>query len=279
MDNTTASLILESSAISYQENQPVDPNLWDSIFVLISIFRVDQYISGNTQNITCFLLQIAQFIKQQSLGDKTVEDILLIFKFGAVAWQFINAIYESGWDKLIADNKNKSFWQCVSAQFDRRKTTTSFNLKEKSAQVSRIPPSISPRPNKETLAKLKFNKKINSNKKSYTQTSKSNVENIICIKDAFPKLPTKKVIDIVNNKTGQAKPKINMTTKGPSRKQIIISMSENYSEVISNFANSTESLSNGSQVAECPGCFQIICARHGSRHWVGCPEEWYPNCC
>jgi len=109
MDNTTASPILESSAISYQENQPVDPNLWDSIFVLISIFRVDQYISGNTQNITCFLLQIAQFIKQQSLGDKTVEDILLIFKFGAVAWQLISAIYESGWDKLIADNKNKSF--------------------------------------------------------------------------------------------------------------------------------------------------------------------------
>ena len=241
MDNTTASLILESSAISYQENQPVDPNLCDSIFVLISIFRVDQYISGNTQNITCFLLQIAQFIKQQSLGDKTVEDILLIFKFEAVAWQLISAIYESGWDKLIADNKNKSFWQCVSAQFDRRKTTTSFNLKEKSAQVSRIPPSISPRPNKETLAKLKFNKKINGNKKSYTQTSKSNVENIICIKDAFPKLPTKKVIeinDIVNNKTGQAKPKINMTIKGPSRKQIIISMSENNPEVISNFANS-----------------------------------------
>ncbi len=105
MDNTTASLILESSAISYQENQPVDPNLWDSIFVLISIFRVDQYISGNTQNITCFLLQIAQFIKQQSLGDKTVEDILLIFKFGAVAWQFINAIYESGWDKSLQTTK------------------------------------------------------------------------------------------------------------------------------------------------------------------------------
>ena len=109
IDNTTASPILESSAISYQENQLVDPNLWDSIFALISIFRVDQYISDNTQNITCFLLQIAQFIKQQSLGDKTVEDILLIFKFEAVAWQLISAIYESGWDKLIADNKNKSF--------------------------------------------------------------------------------------------------------------------------------------------------------------------------
>jgi len=108
------------------------------------------------------------------------------------------------------------------------------------------------------------------------------VENIICIKDAFPKLPTKKVIeinDIVNNKTGQAKPKINMTTKGPSRKQIIISMSENNSEVIVILPTPRNRCRMGSQVAECPGCFQIICARHGSRHWVGCPEEWYPNCC
>jgi len=66
------------------------------------------------------------------------------------------------------------------------------------------------------------------------------VEDIIHIKDVFLKLPTKKVIeinDIVNNKTGQAKPKINMTTKDPSRKQIIIPMSENNSEIISNFAN------------------------------------------
>ena len=125
---------------------------------------------------------------------------------------------------------------CVS----RRKTITLSNLKGKSTEVLRILSSISPRPSKETLAKSKFNKKINSNKKSCTQASKSNVEDIIHIKDVFLKLPTKKVIeinDIVNNKTGQAKPKINMTTKDPSRKQIIIPMSENNSEIISNFAN------------------------------------------
>jgi len=125
---------------------------------------------------------------------------------------------------------------CVS----RRKTITLSNLKGKSTEVLRILSSISPRTSKETLAKSKFNKKINSNKKSCTQASKSNVEDIIHIKDVFLKLPTKKVIeinDIVNNKTGQAKPKINMTTKDLSRKQIIIPMSENNSEIISNFAN------------------------------------------
>ena len=66
------------------------------------------------------------------------------------------------------------------------------------------------------------------------------MENIIYIKDIFPKLSTNKVIEInniINNKIGQAKPEINMTTKSLSRKQIIIFISENNSEVINNFAN------------------------------------------
>lgn len=81
------------------------------------------------------------------------------------------------------------------AQFDRRKIMTLFNLKKKSTEVSRISPRLS----KKTLNKLKFNKK------SYVQASKSNIENIIYIKDTFLKLPTKKVIkinNIVNNKIG-----------------------------------------------------------------------------
>ena len=36
---------------------------------------------------------------------------------------------------------------------------------------------------------------------------------------------------------GSVKPRINMTTKEPSRKQVIISMSSNSSEVIGNFVN------------------------------------------
>jgi len=112
-------------------------------------------------------------------------------------------------------------------QFDRRKIITLSNFKEKSTELSRISSRLS----KETLDKLKFNKK------SYAQTSKSNMENIIYIKDAFPKLPTKKINNIVNNKMSQAKYKINMITKSPSRKQIIIPINKNNSKVIGNFAN------------------------------------------
>jgi len=116
------------------------------------------------------------------------------------------------------------------AQFDKRKVMTLFNLKRKFTEVLKILSSISLRLSKETLAKLKFNKKINSNKKSYIQASKSNIEDIIYIKDVFSKLPTKKVIEtnnIINSKISQAKSKINITTKDLSRKQIIISISKN----------------------------------------------------
>ena len=87
---------MESIAISYQENQPADPDLWDSIFAPISIFGIDQYISDDPQNITYFLFYIVMFIKQQSLDDKTAKDILPISEFRAAVWEFISTIYESG---------------------------------------------------------------------------------------------------------------------------------------------------------------------------------------
>jgi len=75
------------------------------------------------------------------------------------------------------------------------------------------------------------------------------MEDIICIKNAFPKIPTKKVIEINNivnnNKMDLKKPKINMTTKSPSRKQIIILINIYNSEIIDNFANSYIAIING----------------------------------
>jgi len=66
------------------------------------------------------------------------------------------------------------------------------------------------------------------------------MDDIIMIKDAFPKLLAKKIIeihDMVNNKEKKIKPRINMTTKGPSRKKVIIPMSTINSEAIISQAN------------------------------------------
>jgi len=82
---------------------------------------------------------------------------------------------------------------------------------------------------------------LNSNNLSYTQASKEDIKNIIKIKDAFPKLPSNKIIEIhniINNKgIKRRKPKINITTKDSSRKQIVIPISTNNSEAIITQAN------------------------------------------
>jgi len=69
---------------------------------------------------------------------------------------------------------------------------------------------------------------INSGK-SYAQASKTSVNTleVLKIKKAFPSLNAQKIDQVNNIVNGQNKPKprIKMTIKGPSRKQIIISMS------------------------------------------------------
>jgi len=92
---------------------------------------------------------------------------------------------------------------------------------------------------KEELDKSKFHGKNyqNPHKQSdreegytYAQTLFGSVKEILKIKDKYPNLPSKKIEDIHNiiNSIGKSKPYINMTTKDPSYKQIIVSIgSEN----------------------------------------------------
>jgi len=69
---------------------------------------------------------------------------------------------------------------------------------------------------------------------SYTQASKggsnigSNIESILKIKEAFPTLKTNNINSIQQmiNSNSKPKPHISMTTKGLSRKQIIIPIND-----------------------------------------------------
>ena len=64
---------------------------------------------------------------------------------------------------------------------------------------------------------------------SYAQASNpmANISEVLKIKETFPALNTKKINQVNNIIKGNLKPKpcIQMTTKGPSRKQVIIPMS------------------------------------------------------
>ena len=53
---------LELMAIPYSENQPIDPNLWDSKFSPISLFGVKKFLDKDAQNIACLLIRIEIFI-------------------------------------------------------------------------------------------------------------------------------------------------------------------------------------------------------------------------
>jgi len=228
---------LEPLAIPYQANQLADPQLWDGNFNSISLFGTDEFLASDAKNIACSLQRIATFIKQRPLGDKNSQDIPQISEFGFAAWDLVSSIYSSGWDKLIADNNSRTFRQRVASQFIMKNIpTTEKRNKTNPANISRIPPPIPPRPSASVLAKSKHHKNI----KSFAQATKGSTEDILKIKEAFPKLPTKKIIEmhnIAHDTNKKIRPKINMTTKGPSRKQIIIPMSQDNINTIIMHAN------------------------------------------
>jgi len=121
----TTSPNLEPSAILYQANQSVDPMLWDGNFSSIFLFGTVKVLEGDAKNIACSLQRITTFIKQRSLGEKDSLDIPQISNFGFAAWDLISAIYNSEWNKLMADNNSRTFQQCVTSQFNKRNPTDS----------------------------------------------------------------------------------------------------------------------------------------------------------
>jgi len=106
------------------------------------------------------------------------------------------------------------------------------------ASIKKMPPLTPVKLQKEVIHISKFFKNIKPIKpvnimstKSYVQASKqsymNNTSEVIKIKNTFSTLDAQKVDQIHKIVNGSPKPKlqIQMTTKGPSRKQIIIPMS------------------------------------------------------
>ena len=144
---------------------------------------------------------------------------------------------------LKANNNNRIFRQTIISKFTLKTTSNKpnkrgeLNIKYKQAEVIKIPSPILPRPFKETLEKSKiFHKKDikpngNANfkeRKLYAQTTSPNIKEILKINENFPNLLAKKIENIHNtiNNFGKVKPRINMTTKDSSKRQIIVSMSD-----------------------------------------------------
>ena len=107
----------------------------------------------------------------------------------------------------------------------------------KPVNFSKLPSQLPSRPSKEVLAKSKFYRKntpsnnrktVETTKLFYAQILSRNINNILKIKENFPELLNKKIEELnklIYNNLDKYKPRINMTIKGPSYKQIIVLMS------------------------------------------------------
>jgi len=106
---------------------------------------------------------------------------------------------------------------------------------DKLASFVKLPPPILTKTPKEVNKISKFFKKNNQlknksdNRKLYAQVlaSYTNIKEILKIKEAFLNLQAKKIENIqkVINNDSKPRPKLNMTMKGPLRKQVIVPMS------------------------------------------------------
>jgi len=147
-------------------------------------------------------------------------------------------------------NRSLMFCQCIASQFNNSNIPNSPNKKsEKKKQVSILAKvsilslsSVLSKLFKSNLAKSKYHqskgmkptKNNNSrNKQLYLST---NIKKIFKIKDLFSKLSLEKIEENHKtiNKPRKKKLHINMTTKGPSKRQVIIPMgNDNISKFIS----------------------------------------------
>jgi len=158
---------------------------------------------------------------------------------GEAVWNFISSVYDANWDALVTEDNSTSLRRKIVAKFTPRiqpvsQRNTKENDKPTLANIERILPPIPAKSPKEVNVISKFfknNKTDNSmlsKAKSYTQASKQNtsMSDIIKIKETFPSIRAKKIDQINNIVNGSSKPKprIQMTTKSLSRKQVIIPM-------------------------------------------------------
>ena len=149
---------------------------------------------------------------------------------------FISFLYKAHWENLVVDDTNMSFRNKVKSKFSPQIVKEPSNNKDKNSvkpsYIFSLPLPILAKSLKKVDEISKFFKKnlTSMQKKSYVQVlSNSNMSNIarktLKIKEAFPSLQNKKIEQVQKIISGDSKPKprINMTTKEPSHKQVIVS--------------------------------------------------------
>jgi len=178
-------------------------------------------------------------------------------------WDLIEALISKKWDILIFNKEatlsiQKCLWERIIPFYNNLESLNANSAKKSLSSMppdplssSKITSSLTvnrpvapPPPTKSMESLVKKTPKPLNMKKSYVQASKvnisSNIEDVIWVKEAFPTLSADKVrkmLNIKNREMGMKKPKINITTRKPSRREIIIPMTKVNAKLIINFAH------------------------------------------
>ena len=235
--------------LPYDSNAPTELELWSGSFYPISLYGSIKKIASDTKSIKDSLNFMAKYIVNKKVNPKTANDLQNFDGIGNSVWNFISTVYQAGWDSLYTDNRSKTLREKISSKFTPRITPN--NAKKNSKELPNsipisldkvpLPPPLLAKSAKEVNAISKYfqnkkppvenkEKEISKHIKTYAQVSKSQVStsDVLKIKEAFLALNAKKIDQVNNIVKGnpKSKPKMQMTTKGLLRKQVIIPMSK-----------------------------------------------------
>ena len=242
--------------LPYDPNAPTEPDLWSGLFHPISLHGSIEQIALDAKNIKVTLDFMAKYIANKQVSSTNANDLKDFDGMGDAIWKFISLVYEAKWDSLYTDNRTNTLRAKISAKFTPRTAPIKNNNKKEIPNP--VPTSIEKAPPLPAKSKSEVNRiskyfKTTNNKsnlakptKSYAQTSKqpSSTYDVLKIKESFLALNANQIDRVNNIVKGNPKPKprIQMTTKGPSRKQIIVPMSSD--NLISFLKNSSAHVSN-----------------------------------
>jgi len=230
--------------LPYDPHALTEPDLWSGLFHPISLHGSIEHFASDLKSIKDSLNFMSKYIANKQVNGKEVNDLKDFDGMGDVIWNFISLVYEAKWDIFHMNNKANTLRAKISSKFTPRVMPNS-----KRKEIAKLVPisikKAPPAPLLPLLAKSKneintISKYFKDNKtttnhskptKSYAQASRqtASTSDMLKIKESFPALNAKQ-IDRVNNivkDNPNSKPHIQMTTKGPSRKQVIVPMSNN----------------------------------------------------
>jgi len=267
--------------LNYNPNKALDLESWDSNFRAISLHRSMEHLALDALNIKESLIRMKKFIAGKSINNNKANNVKDLEGMGKSIWEFIATVYKTHWNALYIDNNNMTFRSKVKSKFAPQGKNTQMpptKGKEvvKLSFVSSIPPPIPAKINIEVKEILKYFKKIkkSTSTKLYAQASASSsnhnnsskniVINILKIKEVFPNLPNKKIDSvqkIINGINDKPKPRLNMTTKGPSYKQVIVPMNNDLGKrFIKNAANHITNINHSLKSIKSNVCTDFISA-------------------